>query len=66
MGCCTNLTTKIKSHSKAISQHLTDKIQEIRIKNKIKFWFKKKQMLNKQLYNLHLENSKKNGESYGI
>jgi hypothetical protein len=33
--------TKIKSHDKAISQHQTDKIQVIRIKNEIKCWYKK-------------------------
>jgi hypothetical protein len=45
---------KIKSHSKTIPKHLTGKMQEIRIKNEIKCWYKEKQMLSKQLYNLHL------------
>jgi hypothetical protein len=45
---------KIKSHSKTISNHLTGKMQEIRIENEIQFWYKEKQMLNKHPFNLHL------------
>jgi hypothetical protein len=34
---------------------MIDKIQKARIKKEIKFWYTKKQRLNKALHNLHLE-----------
>jgi hypothetical protein len=58
--------TKINSHCKETTQHLIDKIQEIRIRNEIKLGHTKKQMLNKQLNNLHLENSKNWGKVWDI
>jgi hypothetical protein len=38
--------TKIKSH-KIETEHLTDKIKRIRINNEIKYWYMRKQLLNK-------------------
>jgi hypothetical protein len=58
--------TKIISHNIGISQHVTNKIHEIRVKNEIKFWYKKKQLLNKQLYDLHLENGRRWGKTWDI
>jgi hypothetical protein len=53
--------TKINEH-KALLKQTIDKIHKTRINNEIKYWLMKKQILNKQLYKLHLENSNKWGK----
>jgi hypothetical protein len=57
---------ELKSHNKTISEHLADKMQRIRINNEINFWYKKKQILNEQLYNSYLENNKKRGKIWDL
>jgi hypothetical protein len=58
-----NLTTiyaqiklKMNPHNKIVNKKMIDKFQRTRIKNEIKFWYTKKQHLNKVLYNLPLLN----------
>jgi hypothetical protein len=41
-------------------------MQRMGINNEIKYWYKKKQMLNRQLHNSHLKNSKKWGKVWEI
>jgi hypothetical protein len=47
------------------AQTTTKKAQTIRVKNEIKFLFKKKEKLNRELYTTHLKQPK-NGEAYGL
>jgi hypothetical protein len=53
---CAQTKIKINPHKKIVNKKMIDKFQRTRIKNEIKFWYTKKQYLNKVLYNLHLEN----------
>jgi hypothetical protein len=48
---------KVNSHNKTRDIKAIEKFQKTRVKNAIKFWYTKKQYLNKKLYNLHLENA---------
>ena len=50
--------TNITTQNKKLTKRIKDQYYEIRIKNEIKFQYIKKQTLNLQLYNLHLENGK--------
>jgi hypothetical protein len=45
---------------------MESKIQKLRIKNEIKFWYTKKQNLNKGFYALHLQNANKWGNLWDI
>ena len=49
--------TKTNSHNRVRDLKATKNFQITRIKNEIKFWYTKKQHLNKSLYLLHLENA---------
>jgi hypothetical protein len=57
---------KVNSHKKSIVEHAELKIQNIRIKNKTKFWYAKKQNLNKVLHTLHLQNANESGNLWNI
>jgi hypothetical protein len=48
---------KVNPHNKFRDLKTIEKFQKTRIKNKIKFWYTKKQHLNKILYSLYLENA---------
>jgi phage terminase Nu1 subunit (DNA packaging protein) len=51
-----NIKIKTAAHSEAA--RLTEKqTRTLRIKNEIKYLYKKKQQLNKQMYSLHIENA---------
>jgi hypothetical protein len=62
-----NLTSKCaqNSHNKFMAKYVEEKIHKIRIKREIKFWYTKKQNLNKTLYNLHIKNTAKNRGTFG-
>jgi hypothetical protein len=53
--------TRINSYNKAHAKYTKDKVHKLHIKNKIKFWYAKKQNLNKILYQLHIKNGKQWG-----
>jgi hypothetical protein len=47
---------EIKSRHTFIAKHVEEKKHKTGINNEIKFWYTKKQNLNKTLYNLHIPN----------
>jgi hypothetical protein len=53
--------TRTNSHNKVLAKHIEDKVHKLYIKNEIKFWYAKKQNLNKTLYHLHIQNGKQWG-----
>jgi hypothetical protein len=58
--------TMINSHNKALAKHIEYKILKFRIKNEIKFWYAKKQELNKTFYQLHIQNGKQWGNLWDL
>jgi hypothetical protein len=49
--------TKSKEHNRYATKRLQNQIHILKIKNELKFWYMKKQHLNKTLYKLQLKNS---------
>jgi hypothetical protein len=65
----TEHNTKIRTNSHKNSQHFRGsetQTRTLRIKNEIKFLYKKKQHLNKELYNLHIQNANEWGNIWNI
>jgi hypothetical protein len=58
--------TRINSYNKALAKHTEAKVHKLRVKNKIKFWYAKKQNLNKILYQLHIKNGKQWGNLWDL
>jgi hypothetical protein len=48
---------KLNRHNRYSTKRLENQIHTLKIKNELKFWYTKKQHLNKTLYKLHLKNS---------
>jgi hypothetical protein len=58
--------TKINSHNKTFAKQIENKIHKLHIKNAIKFWYAKKQNVNKTLYHLHIRNGKEWGSLWDL